>query len=234
MTIKDLFQTNVIDQADRLQIAQELRQTETAAKLAPTAPADRLAFWQNRRAELFDKDTTTIGAICNDAFVADDFAIGPNTIAQVGRVLDIYGRKGWDAWPELRAWYVRTTIPAVLITKEINDLRDIAQPIPGIAQAFADYIGGTSDTTLTTIIRQKRLPDGTAKPVWKKGRTDAARWAHYAGMDAPTFNKIFSYAKGKPIQRQDINNIERPRTWKDEHGETPIKKIFDNLPITTQ
>ncbi len=208
-----------------------LRKHLTAINAAPPTPSERLAYYERKLAEIAEKSAQDepFGIRVTWEFINDGYQPGPAYKSAIESWVRDCDAEGVDPWPEVLVWRWGYGYIMRLYTQKINELRGIAKPIPGIARALADYITGTTDATLTTIIQRKRLPDGTSRPGWKGSKNDAARFAYLAGLNCHQFNDCFAHSF-QDLQRQDIQKIKAGDYKKaDFYREAKIYKAWDTI-----
>ena len=208
-----------------------LRHHLTAINAAPNNPSERLAYYERKRAEIAEKSAQDepFGVRATWEFINDGYQPGMAYKSTIEAWVRDCDAEGVDPWPEVRVWRWGYGYIMRLYTQKINELRDIAQPIPGIAHALADYITGATDAVLTFIIHHKRLPDWASKPGWiGHTKSDAARFAYLADMDCHQFNDCFTHSFTN-LERQDINAIKSKRYKSDYHRDARIYKAWDAI-----
>ena len=175
--------------------------------LAPSIKTERLIYYESERRRIYnntmDDPANLITVALTRNLLADGWRIGEHTAGAYRR-----HATSPEAIDNARVWYWTTGFRLLVITAEINKLRDI---IPGIADALADYITGATDAVLTFIIHHKRLPDGANTPGWISTKNNAARFAYLADMNCHQFNDCFAHSF-KDLGRQDINKIKTGKT----------------------
>lgn len=126
----------------------------------------------------------------------------PELIELINERLDLCIYRGDNRLIQI---YERLHQKAINKLSELKKQTDVKNTFyPEIYSKLREWIDGANDSVLSDIIKNKCLPDGEKKPIWKGSKPDAWRFAWEVDMTFPKdFNNCFLLKDGTKLHSKD-------------------------------